>query len=156
MKKYTLLFFLLILMSGCSKTSAKILPNSTSTVIASTEAIYTASNTTTPHQPTVTPFPPLGFIPSGKLAFVVGGDIEELHIANGIGEDISVISPPYNIYEISHPVWSPNNEYITFNCSCKIRTMSSTDSGACRPLIPEQIVHYFGQPRMGGRHQMGS
>jgi len=39
---------------------------------------------------------------------------------------------------------------------CKIRTMSSTDSGACRPLIPEQIVHYFGQPRMGGRHQMGS
>ena len=43
MKKYTLLFFLLILMSGCSKTSAKILPNSTSTVIASTEAIYTAS-----------------------------------------------------------------------------------------------------------------
>ena len=36
------------------------------------------------------------------------------------------------------------------------RSMPSTDSGACRPLIPEQIVHYFGQPRMGGRHQMGS
>ena len=36
------------------------------------------------------------------------------------------------------------------------RSMPSTDSGACRPLIPEQIVHYFGQPGMGGRHQMGS
>jgi len=30
-------------------------------------------------------------------------------------------------------------EVHTFNC--KIRSMSSTDSGACRPLIPEHAVH---------------
>ena len=116
MKKYALLFFLLLLISGCSKTSADILPNSTATVISSTEAVYMVS-TPVPHEPTATPFPPLGDVPSGQLAFVVGGDVEELHITNGIGDDNNVISPPYNINEISHPVWSPNNEYITFNCS---------------------------------------
>ncbi|MBT5235468.1 MAG: hypothetical protein HOM18_09250 [Candidatus Marinimicrobia bacterium] len=53
--------------------------------------------------------------------------------------------------------WKFSASYHHTKCAnCKIRTMSSTDSGACRPLIPEQIVHYFGQPRMGGRHQMGS
>lgn len=117
MKKYTLLFFLLLLISGCSKTSANILPASTATVVASTEAVYMVSNTPTPNKPTATPFPPLEDVPLGQLAFVIGGNVEELHITNGIGDDSNVISLPYNINEISHPVWSPNNEYIAFNCS---------------------------------------
>ncbi len=35
----------------------------------------------------------------------------------------------------------------------RFRSMPSTNSGACRPLIPEQIVHFFGASGMGGRHQ---
>jgi len=34
------------------------------------------------------------------------------------------------------------------------RGMSATNSGACRPLIPEQISHFFEKLGMGGCHQM--
>ena len=35
----------------------------------------------------------------------------------------------------------------------RFRSMPSTNSGACRPLIPEQIVHFLGVPGIGGRYQ---
>ncbi len=44
----------------------------------------------------------------------------------------------------------------TFHTVCIIRSMSSTKSGACRPLNPEHVVHFLSSTGMGGRHQTES
>ncbi len=38
------------------------------------------------------------------------------------------------------PEWVLKNLKLTDAVVCKIRSMSSTDSGACRPLIPEDGI----------------
>ncbi len=83
---------------------------------------------------------PTGHIKKGNEAKEARELVEKLrnqynvHIEKDWGYQLIAISPPPTL-----PGELPGD--IQIGCECKIRSISSTDSGACRPLIPEHAVH---------------
>jgi hypothetical protein len=70
-----------------------------------------------------------GEIPAEKNKFALP---DELPVITKDNANQIVELFQYGKGEIRGISWAP---------TCKIRSMSSTDSGACRPLIPEHAVH---------------
>lgn len=111
MKKFVVSTFILLLLSNCQKmpmsSKAPIEKPTDNTSLAT--VMPTAS-----YQSTFTPFPTLESISSGEIAYIVAGE-NKLYVTDGKKSSEKVTTFSMNIY--GAPVWSPNKEYIAFDCS---------------------------------------